>query len=77
MTEAPPELDGKKVIFKECSRGHGRLLCETWIDYGCHICQRDMLCDALRVARIYLNGSPLKAAQVIDEAILDLERPRL
>ncbi len=48
--------DGMKectILFKECEKGHGRLIAANWIDHGCHWC---------RLAELEAERDKLKAA---------------
>ena len=35
----PKEMPNRKIIFKSCCVGHGRLVGENWIDPGCPYCK--------------------------------------
>ena len=53
QAQLPAEMQGCTILFKECEKGHGRLVATNWRDHGCQTCevealQRERLREALR-----------------------------
>ena len=44
----PEEMPNRKIIFKSCPVGHGRLIGKNWIDPGCPYCKIDRLNKELK-----------------------------
>jgi hypothetical protein len=44
----PQGMEHCTIRFKECDKGHGRLVADNWVDHGCHVCERDQLRERVR-----------------------------
>ena len=43
QAQLPAEMQGCTILFKECEKGHGRLVATNWRDHGCQTCEVEAL----------------------------------
>ena len=36
--QLPEGMEDCTIVYKKCSKGHGRLTATNWIDHGCQTC---------------------------------------
>lgn len=42
-SQLPDGMKNCTIVFKQCERGHGRLVGTNWVDHGCGVCEQDRL----------------------------------
>jgi hypothetical protein len=47
-SQLPEGMKHCTIEFKECEKGHGRLIATNWIDYGCQQCKIERLREHIR-----------------------------
>ena len=43
LAQLPDDMKHCTIVFKECSKGHSRLIATNWIDHGCQQCEIERL----------------------------------
>ena len=58
--QLPESMQDCTILFKECDKGHGRLVAANWIDPGCQQCEIERL-RAIDAALADYKGQVSKA----------------
>ena len=57
--QLPEGVKHCKIIFRECEKGHGRLIASNWVDHGCLFCKLAELEGQLEEEMRFRKGTNL------------------